>query len=61
MKGNAVYYKEVVGVMRNGFPREETVAYVERDQDEEALLDSLKTITYLMLEEDSEPEKKFRD
>ena len=37
--GNEVYYKEVEGVEDKWFlPREEAVAYVERDQDEEALL-----------------------
>ena len=37
--GNEVYYKEVEGVKDKWFiPREEAVAYVERDQDEEALL-----------------------
>ena len=41
--GNEVYYKEVEGVKEKWFiPREEAVAYVERDQDEEALLDFIE-------------------
>ena len=41
--GNEVYYKEVEGVKEKWFiPREEAVAYIERDQDEEALLDFIE-------------------
>ena len=41
--GNEVYYKEVEGVKEEWFlPREEAVTYVERDQDEEALLDFIE-------------------
>ena len=58
MKGNAVYYKEVEGVNDKWFlPRGEAVAYVERDQDEQALLDFIEN-NYIFdeKEEDSEPE-----
>ena len=58
--GNEVYYKEVEGVKEKWFlPREEAVAYVERDQDEEALLDFIEN-NYIFDkvedEEDSETE-----
>ena len=60
MVGNEVYYKEVEGVKEKWFlPREEAVAYVERDQDEEALLDFIEN-NYIFDkvedEEDSETE-----
>ena len=43
MMGNEEYYKEVEGVKEKWFlPREEAVAYVERDQDEEALLNFIE-------------------
>jgi len=43
MKGNAAYYKDTEGVNEKWFlPREEAVAYVERDQDEQALLDFIE-------------------
>ena len=43
MVGNEVYYKEVEGVKEKWFlPRDEAVAYVQRDQDEEALLDFIE-------------------
>ena len=58
--GNEVYYKEVEGVKEEWFlPREEAVTYVERDQDEEALLDFIEN-NYIFDEvedeEDSETE-----
>ena len=58
--GNEVYYKEVEGVKEKWFlPRDEAVAYVERDQDEEALLDFIEN-NYIFDEvedeEDSETE-----
>ena len=43
MKGNAAYYKDTEGVKEKWFlPREEAVDYVERDQDEQALLDFIE-------------------
>jgi len=43
MKGNALYYKEVEEVNEKWFrPRQEAVDYVERDDDEEALLDYIE-------------------
>lgn len=50
--GNEVYYKEVEGVKEKWFiPREEVVAYVERDQDEEALLEFIEN-NYIFKEDD---------
>ena len=44
MKGNEVYYREVEGVKEKWFlPREEAVNYVQRDQDEEALLEFIES------------------
>ena len=44
MKGNALYYKEVGEVKEKWFqPRQEAVDYVERDEDEQALLDYIES------------------
>ena len=53
--GNEVYYKEVEGIKEKWFlPREEAVAYVERDQDEEALLEFIENNYIFDKEDDSE-------
>merc|ERR1712130_862498 len=55
MEGNEVYYREVEGVNDKWFlPREEAVAYVERDQDEEALLNFIEKNYIFENEEDEE-------
>ena len=55
MVGNEVYYKEVEGIKEKWFlPREEAVAYVERDQDEEALLEFIENNYIFDKEDDSE-------
>ena len=56
--GNEVYYKEVEGVKEKWFlPREEAVAYVERDQDEEALLDFIEN-NYIFDEKSDEDDSE---
>ena len=58
--GNEVYYKEVEGVKEKWFlPREEAVAYVERDQDEEALLDFIENNYIFDKVEDSEDSETY--
>ena len=54
--GNEVYYKEVEGVNEEWFlPRKEAVDYMERDQDEEALLAFIEN-NYIFDNEDDEDE-----
>ena len=56
MKGNAAYYKDTEGIKEKWFlPREEAVAYVERDQDEQALLDFIEN-NYIFDENDGNVE-----
>ena len=56
--GNEVYYKEVEGVKEKWFiPREEAVAYIERDQDEEALLDFIEN-NYIFDEKSDEDDSE---
>eukprot|EP00092_Neocalanus_flemingeri_P020658 GFUD01022383.1.p1 GENE.GFUD01022383.1~~GFUD01022383.1.p1 ORF type:complete len:445 (-),score=107.02 GFUD01022383.1:61-1395(-) len=56
MQGNALYYKDVEGVKEKWFlPREEAVTYVERDEDEQALLDYIES-NFVFTEEKEEEE-----
>ena len=58
MKGNALYYKEVEGVKEKWFlPRQEAVTYVERDEDEQALLDFIEN-NYIFEEDKEDSENK---